>query len=63
MERETDYFFALVDFAVYDGWDGHLHMWKNALKLSDCSWKRYNGSLGEFPNQDDLDCLQGVVIP
>lgn len=63
MERKTDYSFALVDFVDYEGWEDHLNLWKNQLKLSNCAWKRYKGSLGEFPNQDELDCLQGIVIP
>ena len=63
MERKTDYSFALVDFATYEGWEDHLDIWKSSLNLNNCSWKRYKGSLGEFPSDADLDCLQGIVIP
>lgn len=63
MELETDYSFALLDFEIFEDWNDHLEIWKNSLRLTSCSWKRYKASLGEFPSQDDLDHLQGIVIP
>ena len=55
--------FALIDFAVYEGWEDHLTVWETALNVENSKWKRYKSSEGEFPSDEELDCLQGIVIP
>ena len=63
MKRSPELAFALVDFAVYEGWEDHLEIWKNALEIDNSKWKRYNGSKREFPTDSELDTLHGIIIP
>ena len=63
MSAENEKRFALVDFAVYEGWEDHLEVWKSALKMENSNWKRYKSSEGEFPSDEELESLQGIVIP
>ena len=60
---EKEYRFALVDFEAAEKWSDNLEVWKEALKLTDHPWKRYKAWNGEFPDEDELDAIQGVVIP
>ena len=55
--------FALIDFAVYEGWEDHLTVWETALNVENSKWKRYKSSEGEFPSDEELDSIQGIVIP
>lgn len=55
--------FALVDFEDADKWSDHLEIWRTSLGLREASWRRYNATIGEFPSEEELDQLQGVVIP
>lgn len=63
MARTKQMFFGLVDFAVYEGWEDHLEIWKTALKMENSKWKRYRSSEGEFPGDEELNSLKGIVIP
>ena len=63
MTTAKEMFFGLVDFAVYEGWEDHLEIWKSALKIKNSKWKRYRSSEGEFPTDEELDLLKGIVIP
>ena len=63
MELEKEYFFALVDFEAGDKWSDHLEVWKKGLKLTNCAWIRYKAWKGEFPEEAELNIIQGIVIP
>ena len=63
MAKENGKNFALIDFAVYEGWEDHLTVWETALNVENSKWKRYKSSEGEFPSDEELDNLQGIVIP
>jgi len=63
MGSDEEQSFALVDFACYEGWEDHLEVWIDALKINNSKWTRYKSSEGEFPSDEELDGLQGIVIP
>ena len=63
MECQSEFSFALVDFAYNGDYGDHVEVWRNALKIENSTWKRYNGVTGEYPGDKDLDCLHGIIIP
>ena len=63
MAKENGKNFALIDFAVYEGWEDHLTIWETALNVENSTWKRYKSCEGEFPSDEELDSIQGIVIP
>ena len=53
---------AFVDFEDAPKWSDHMQVFQSALG-DDLQWEYYRASCGEVPSNEDLDRLQGVIIP
>jgi len=68
-KQEEELSFAFIDFGCYesepifDTGEHHLEVWINALNVNNSKWIRYKGSEGEFPSDEELYDLKGIVIP
>ena len=69
IKQEEELSFAFIDFGYYESerifetGEHHLEVWVNALKVNNSKWTRYKGCEGEFPTDEELYDLKGIVIP